>query len=121
MGMGGVNSKADQDPASVSKYHQEKMEPNPSGAAVDSKNPQVVANSGKPHGLVYPNSENPMMHMSGGKAPAGGNGELDSKNAMMPMSGSNPGSEVPSQGEVMSTNPQGHKQAPLAGKLLKYR
>jgi hypothetical protein len=121
----GVNSKVgvQGDMDEVSKYHQEKMAPNPSGVATGSTNDETLPphGGGQPHGLVYPTMENPMMAMSGGKPVPGGNGELDSQNAMMPMSGSNPGAEVPTQGDVMKTNPQGHKQAPLAKDLYAAR
>jgi hypothetical protein len=117
----GVNDKVGIQGAGVaSKYHDEKMESAPNESNTDSSNPQIVAKSGSPQGLVMPSMGNPMMSMSGGKAVPGGMGETDSKMSMIPLSGSD-GGALPSQGEVMSSNPQGHKKAPLAGKLTSKR
>lgn len=99
----------------LSKYHQEKAGSS-SGGAASSKNPQVVDHSGTMPAME--NMGNPMMNMSGSKKVPGGMGETDSKNPMMPVSGGGMSKELPTQGEVYETNPQGHKQAPLAGKLL---
>ncbi len=87
----------------LSKYHQEKAVSS-SGGPQSASNP-IVAGAGAAPSVLNPgNMGNPMMKVSGGKSAAAM--DTDSKNPMMPMSG-NQSSQLPSESEVMETNPQG--------------
>lgn len=97
----------------LSKYHQEK-EGSTTGGPASSSNPQVVGGGKSPADLNPTNMGNPMVPMSGGKEIP----TMNMGNPMMPMSGGSKGESLPSEAQVMETNPQGHKAAPLSGKLM---
>lgn len=113
----GVNSAVGMQGKGVaSKYHDEEMLPTPGNPAGNMPNPQPPVKGGA---MMNPgNMDNPMMAMNGGGSVPG---TENMSNPMMPLSGSAGQSGLSSQSEVYETNPQGHKVAPLAGKLRKYR